>query len=90
MLSFLSAATDAALLFLLSHPFGAPAAGLRCPVLSCAVLCSIQLADPWERAQDLLLQGTVSDGVISGFNKGGVLVDLGDIKGEAAWGGGRG
>lgn len=30
----------------------------------------------------MLLQGTVADGVISGFNKGGVLVDLQDLKGE--------
>lgn len=40
-----------------------------------------QLADPWERAKDMLLQGTVVDGVITGFNKGGVLVELGDLKG---------
>jgi hypothetical protein len=48
-----------------------------------------QLSDPWERAKDLLLQGTVSDGVITGFNKGGVLVEMADLKGEGE-GGGRG
>jgi hypothetical protein len=30
----------------------------------------------------MLLQGTVSDGVITGFNKGGVLVEMADLKGE--------
>lgn len=40
-----------------------------------------QIADPWERAQDMMLQGTVSEGTITGFNKGGVLVELGDLKG---------
>ncbi|WIA42416.1 hypothetical protein OEZ86_008414 [Tetradesmus obliquus] len=42
---------------------------------------SSQLADPWERAQDMLLQGTVSEGTIVGYNKGGVLVDIGELKG---------
>lgn len=30
------------------------------------------------------MQGTVVDGTITGFNKGGVLVELGDLKGETA------
>lgn len=47
------------------------------------LLLSAQLADPWERAKDMLLQGTVVDGVITGFNKGGVLVELGDLKGKS-------
>eukprot|EP00878_Enallax_costatus_P016899 GHUV01017740.1.p1 GENE.GHUV01017740.1~~GHUV01017740.1.p1 ORF type:complete len:319 (+),score=68.77 GHUV01017740.1:161-1117(+) len=42
---------------------------------------SSQLADPWEQAQDMMLRGTVAEGTIVGFNKGGVLVDIGDLKG---------
>jgi hypothetical protein len=30
----------------------------------------------------MMLQGVVTDGIITGFNKGGVLVELGDLKGE--------
>lgn len=41
----------------------------------------LQLADPWEQAQDMMLRGTVAEGTIVGFNKGGVLVDIGDLKG---------
>ncbi|KAF8063820.1 transposon TX1 protein [Scenedesmus sp. PABB004] len=40
-----------------------------------------QIADPWERAQDMMLRGTVAEGTITGYNKGGVLVELGDLKG---------
>lgn len=29
----------------------------------------------------MMLRGTVADGTIVGFNKGGVLVDIGDLKG---------
>lgn len=47
--------------------------------LPCTIL---QLADPWEQAQDMMLRGTVAEGTIVGFNKGGVLVDIGDLKGE--------
>jgi ribosomal protein S1 len=30
----------------------------------------------------MMLQGTVSEGTIVGYNKGGVLVDIGELKGE--------
>jgi ribosomal protein S1 len=57
----------------------------------CLLLCCVQLADPWERAKDMLLQGSVVDGMISGFNKGGVLVELdGELKGEKEGGHERG
>jgi hypothetical protein len=36
----------------------------------CLLLYCVQLADPWELAKDMLLQGSVVDGIISGFNKG--------------------
>lgn len=42
---------------------------------------SSQIADPWEQAQDMMLRGTVAEGTIVGFNRGGVLVDIGELKG---------
>lgn len=64
-----------------------PLGGLLCPppptVRPPPHLSLSQLADPWERAKDMLLQGTVCDGSITGFNKGGVLVELdNELKGE--------
>jgi ribosomal protein S1 len=32
----------------------------------------------------MMLQGIVSEGTIVGYNKGGVLVDIGELKGEGA------
>jgi hypothetical protein len=43
----------------------------RVPCAVCLLLCCVQLADPWKRAKDMLLQGSVVDGMISGFNKRG-------------------
>lgn len=51
-------------------------------LFACVCVPDLQLADPWERATDLMMQGVVADGMITGFNKGGVLVELGDLKGK--------
>jgi hypothetical protein len=42
------------------------------------------LVDPMQRAQDLMFAGTVAQGTITGFNKGGLIVELDgeELKGE--------
>eukprot|EP00877_Chromochloris_zofingiensis_P014384 jgi/Chrzof1/919/Cz01g33180.t1 len=51
---------------------------LRCQVQSTS---APKVLDPWQKAQDMLYSGTVAEGVIKGYNKGGVIVELGDLKG---------
>lgn len=47
------------------------------------VLLSIERAleaDDWERASELMQSNSVFDGIISGFNKGGLIVNLGRLR----------
>lgn len=62
------------LLFMYAHTYA--------HALTARLLVAVaQLGDPWDRAQDMMLRGTVVEGTITGFNQGGVLVELGDLKG---------
>jgi ribosomal protein S1 len=43
----------------------------------------IQVADPWKLAEDMMIQGVVVEGTITGCNKRGIYVQLADLKGVA-------
>ncbi len=57
------------------------------PILALHICCPAQpvmpqVEDPWQKAQDMLFSGAIEEGVIRSVNKGGVIVQMGELRGE--------